>query len=288
MTALDSLLRWPLDTDGWQHTFLVGTLLVATLPLAVPGILLAGYAVRLLRAEPDDPTLPTFADLRSLAGTGLRAAGIVVAYHLPAAGLLAAGTAGVASALRRWRALPLLRPGGIVGAFDLANRTETVGVALLGMALLPVCGYVATVAVTAYADTDDVTAAFAIGRLRDRMCAVATLRAWPLTSLVVASGIRAAILGGRARRFRVSAHSSPWPSGSTAASSPSASGTKRGRPTTRPSGTRGRTRSQRAPIRSETTCRESAPVVGRDGSTTHRDTGTTIRASRLSRRRGRL
>jgi hypothetical protein len=197
MTDLDSLLRWPLDTNGWRHTLLVGTLLVATLPLAVPGVLLAGYAVRLLRTEPDDPALPTFADLRSLAGTGLRAAGIVVAYHLPAAALLAAGTTGVASAYHRWRTLLLLRPGSIVGAFDLTQLTGAVGVALLGMALLPVCGYVATVAVTAYADADDVAAAFALGRLRERVCTAATLRAWLLASLaVVVSGICAALLGG--------------------------------------------------------------------------------------------
>ena len=197
MTDFDSLLRWPLDTDGWQRTLLVGTLLVATLPLAIPGVFLAGYAVRLLRTGPDDPALPTFAGLRSLAGTGLRAAGIVVAYHLPAAALLVAGTAGVASAFHQWRTLLLLRPGSIVGVFDLASLTGAVGVALLGTALLPVCGYVSTVAVTAYADADDVTAAFAIGRLRDRVCAVATLRAWLLASLVVvASGVCAALLGG--------------------------------------------------------------------------------------------
>jgi hypothetical protein len=197
MTDLDSLLRRPLDTDGWQHTLLVGTLLVATLPLAVPGVLLAGYAVRLLRTEPDGPPLPTFTDLRSLAGTGLRAAGIVAAYHLPAAVLLAVGTAGAASAYHRWRTLLLVRPGSIVGAFDLAQLTGIVGIALLGMVLLPVCGYVATVAVTAYADADDVAAAFALGRLRERVCTAATLRAWLLASLVVvASGVCATLLGG--------------------------------------------------------------------------------------------
>jgi hypothetical protein len=197
MTDLDSLLRWPLGTDGWQHTFLVGTLLVATLPLAVPSVLLAGYAVRLLRAEPGDSALPTFAELRSLAGTGLRAAGIVVAYHLPAAALLAAGTAGAASAYHRWRTLLLVRPGSIAGAFDLAQLTGAVGLALLGTALLPVCGYVATVAVTTYADAGDVAAAFALGPLRERVCAVATLRAWLLASLVVvASGVCVALLGG--------------------------------------------------------------------------------------------
>lgn len=197
MTDLDSLLRWPLDTDGWQQTLLVGTLLVATLPLAIPGVLLAGYAVRLLRAEGDDASLPTFGDLRSLAGTGLRASGIVVAYHLPAAAPIAAGSAGVLSAYHRWRTLLLLRPGTTTGGFDLVNLTGSVGVALLGITLLPVCGYVATVAVTAYADTDDAAAAFALGRLRGRVRSIATLRAWLLASLVVVgSGICATLLGG--------------------------------------------------------------------------------------------
>jgi hypothetical protein len=103
----------------------------------------------------------------------------------------------VASVYHRWRTLLLFRPGSIVGAFDLAGLTGAVGVALLGAALLPVCGYVATVAVTAYADADDVAAAFALGPLRDRVCAAATLRAWLVASIVVvASGVCSALLGG--------------------------------------------------------------------------------------------
>lgn len=197
MRDLDSLIRWPLDTEGWQHTLLVGALLVATVPLAIPGVLLAGYAVRLLRTGGDDTSLPTFGDLRSLAETGLRASGIVAAYHLPAAALIAAGSAGVVSAYHQWRTLLLLRSGSITGAFDLASLTGAVGLALLGMALLPVCGYVATVAVTAYADTGDAAAAFAVGRLRGQVRSLATLRAWLLASLVVVgSGIAAALLGG--------------------------------------------------------------------------------------------
>jgi len=196
MTDLDSLARWPLETDGWLHTVLVGALLVATLPLAIPGVLLSGYAVRLLRTDFDDGSLPAFTDLRSLAETGLRAAGVVVAYHLPAAVLIAAGTAGTASAYHQWRTRLLVRPETITGAFDVASLTGAVAVALLGVALLPVCGYVATVAVTAYATTDDVGAAFALGRLRHRIRSTDTLRAWLLASLVVAgSGVCAALLG---------------------------------------------------------------------------------------------
>lgn len=196
MTDFDSLIHWPLETDGWPHTVLVGALLVATSPLLLPGVLLAGYAVRLLRTDVEDGSLPPFTDLRSLVETGLRTAGIVVAYHLPAVALIAAGTAGVMSAYHRWRSL-LFRPGAVVGAFDLTSLTGAVVLALVGMALLPVCGYVATVAVTAYADSDDLSAAFALGRLRQRVRSGATLRAWLLASLVaIGSGVCAALLGG--------------------------------------------------------------------------------------------
>jgi len=197
MTDFDSLVRWPLETDGWPHTVLVGALLVATTPFLLPAVLLTGYAVRLLRTDAEDGAVPAFTDLRALVETGLRASGIVVAYHLPAAALIAAGTTGVASAYRHWRRLLLLRPGTVPGAFDLTNLTGAVALALVGVALLPVCGYVATVAVTAYADTDDVAAAFALGRLHERVRSAATLRAWLLASLVVVgSGICAALLGG--------------------------------------------------------------------------------------------
>jgi len=197
MTDVDSLVRWPLETDGWPHTVLVGALLVATTPLLIPGVLLVGYAVRLLRADIGDGALPDFTDLRSLVETGLRASGVVVAYHLPAVALIAAGTAGVASVYRRWRRALLLRPDTVVGAFDLTSLTGTVALALVGIALLPVCGYVATVAVTAYADADDLSAAFALGRIRRRATSTATLRAWLLASVaVIGSGIAAALVAG--------------------------------------------------------------------------------------------
>jgi hypothetical protein len=196
MTDFDSTLRWPLETDGWTHTVLVGALFVATLPLVIPGVLLAGYAVRLLRADPDDP-LPDFGDLRSLAATGVRAAGIVAAYTLPAAALIAAGATGLTSASAGWRTPFLARPASVVGAVDLAGLTAAAVAAVAGTVLLPACGYAATVAVTAYASTDDVTEAFAPGRIGRRIRSTATLRAWLLASLVaVGVGVCAALLGG--------------------------------------------------------------------------------------------
>lgn len=192
MTAdLDSLVRWPLRTDGWPRTLLIGALLVVTAPLVLPSVLLAGYAVRLLRTDVDDP-LPAFDDPRSLAATGGRAAAIGVAYHLPAAALLTAGV-GAASAALRWRAPGTLRPASVAasltaGALDPASLPGLV--ALVGVGSLPVCGYLATVAVTAYATTDDVAEAFAFDRIRRRALSTATVRAWLLGSLVtVVAGV---------------------------------------------------------------------------------------------------
>jgi hypothetical protein len=199
MTDLDSTLRWPLEADGWMDTVLVGALLVATMPLVVPGVLLAGYAVRLLRAETG--TLPRFTDLRSLARTGLRAAVVVVAYHLPAVVPIAVGSAGVTAAYAGWRSGLLSGPTSVLGAVDLAGLTVAAVVSVVGVALLPVCGYVATVGVTAYASTDDLGEAFALGRIGRRARSTATLRAWLLASLVaVGAGLCAALCGVVAAR----------------------------------------------------------------------------------------
>ncbi|WP_338741522.1 DUF4013 domain-containing protein [Haloplanus salilacus] len=188
----DSLVRWPLRTDEWPRTVLVGALLVATAPLVLPSVLLAGYAVRLLRTDFDDGSLPAFDDPRSLVGTGTRAAGVVVAYHLPAAVLLTAGV-GAASASLRWRAPATLRPAAVVAS--LTSGPLSGALALAGAVVLPVCGYLATVGLTAYATTDDVAEAFAVGRIRRRALSIATLRAWLLGSLVtVVTGVCAIVL----------------------------------------------------------------------------------------------
>lgn len=181
-----STVRWPLRTERWPRTVLVGALLVATIPLVLPTVLLAGYAVRLLRTDFAEGSLPAFDDPRALANTGLRAAAVVVAYHLPAAVLLTVGV-GAASTALRWGAPGMLRPAAVVGSFSAgALGPASLGgiVALVGVLSLPVCGYVATVAVTAYATTDDVAEAFAFDRIRRRALAATTLQAWLLGSLV--------------------------------------------------------------------------------------------------------
>ncbi|SDZ90078.1 Protein of unknown function [Haloplanus vescus] len=203
--AIDTLARWPLDTEDWPRTVLVGALLVATLPFVVPGVLLAGYAVRVLRVDVGDDPLPRFTDIRALAETGVRATGIVAAYHLPAVALVAIGTRGAASAsvFLQWETLVRFGPSAVGRLPGLAALAGAVGVGLLGAALLPLCGYVSTVAVTAYADTDTLADAFALGRIRRRVFSAATLRAWLLASL--------AVLGSGVGAFLVATAATPIP-----------------------------------------------------------------------------
>ncbi|MFB6102006.1 MAG: DUF4013 domain-containing protein [Haloplanus sp.] len=196
MTAdLDSLVRWPLDTEEWPHTVLVGALLVATTPLVVPAVLLAGYAVRLLSTDIGDDALPSFAGVRALGETGTRAVGIVAAYHLPPLLLLGVGAGGLTT-LRYVGLRSALRPTAVGATLTPAALSGGVAVAA-GVAVLPLCGYLSTIAVTAYAATGSVGDAFAAGRLRRRACSTGRLRAWLLASLVVVgSGVVAFLLGG--------------------------------------------------------------------------------------------
>ncbi|MFB6256074.1 MAG: DUF4013 domain-containing protein [Haloplanus sp.] len=192
MTDLDSTLHRPLETDGWAHTVLVGTLLVVTMPVVVPGVLLAGYAVRLLRTDPDDP-LPDFTAPRSLAETGVRAAGIVAVYHAP---VLLAGVAGVTSAITLVHdgSVATLRP--LVFSAPTLRTTLPVALAVVGAATVPVSGYLSTIGVTAYAATDRLGAAFDPVRIRRRAWSKTTFVAWMFGVLVtVAGGIVAFLVG---------------------------------------------------------------------------------------------
>ncbi|MFC6988023.1 hypothetical protein ACFQJD_03520 [Haloplanus sp. GCM10025708] len=53
---IDTAIRDVTRADDWPDVALVGTLLAATTALVLPAVLLAGYAVRVLRADTDDPT----------------------------------------------------------------------------------------------------------------------------------------------------------------------------------------------------------------------------------------
>jgi hypothetical protein len=189
----ETLVRRPFRTETWPRTALVGTLLVATLPLVVPSVLLAGYVVRLLRRGSDDP-LPTFADVRELARTGLFASAITLAYHLPALALFGALFVAVSSTLASpWAfpTVPAFRPTGFGALVRAAGPA-----AFVTVAVVPVCSYAAAIALTAFARTGDVADAFDSDRIRRLATSVGVCRAFLLAVLVtVVAGVVAGVVG---------------------------------------------------------------------------------------------
>lgn len=77
------------SVDGFLDTALPTALLVAVASWLPAAVLLLGYAVRVVRAAlRGDDSLPPLTDIRGLGVTGLRAAAVVLAFHLPALGCL--------------------------------------------------------------------------------------------------------------------------------------------------------------------------------------------------------
>ena len=171
MTRFDPAVLDPRSPDQSTDTLLdvalpVGLLVAATawLPAAV---LLLGYAVRVLRAElRGDDRLPSLADVRSLARTGLRAAAVVTVFQLPT--LLAFG-----ASLELWRdgrgylvgsdpAFAFTDPAAFAHVAVLAPGRDPAVVAAFACTVVVafLTGYLATVALVAFAATGRLGAGF--------------------------------------------------------------------------------------------------------------------------------
>ena len=95
--SLKKLFRFPFQAPNWQSRFLVGTALILAnyvLPI-VPGIFVAGYALRVMRQTlaGQDPELPAWDDWGELTKDGLRGMLVNLVYFLPALLIFAVGTA---------------------------------------------------------------------------------------------------------------------------------------------------------------------------------------------------
>ena len=93
--SLKKLFRFPFQAPNWQSRFLVGTALILAnyvIPI-VPGIFVAGYALRIMRQTlaGQDPELPAWDDWGELAKDGLRAMLVNLVYFLPALLVFAVG-----------------------------------------------------------------------------------------------------------------------------------------------------------------------------------------------------
>jgi hypothetical protein len=181
ITASLTYLR---ESDGWVKTVVLGGLLTLLGFLVVPTVLVAGYLVRVLRGTMHgDDAPPQFDDWGSLAGDGVRAFAIALAYGLVPA-VVVAVTAGLAAAA----AGPGPRSGLVVGAVGL-------GGGLLALALGLLAAYVVPAAVANYAEQGSIRSGFAVGDLRPVLTSGTYATAWVTGfAIILGAGLVAAVL----------------------------------------------------------------------------------------------
>jgi len=95
--SLKRLFRFPFQAPNWQSRFLVGSALILAnyvIPI-VPGIFVAGYALRVMRQTlaGQEPELPAWDDWGELTKDGLRAVLVSLVYFLPGLLVFMGGTA---------------------------------------------------------------------------------------------------------------------------------------------------------------------------------------------------
>lgn len=192
---LGDALEYPARGDDAPTTILVGGLLpllsiliavvgtalavvivgLVVLPLAVvPGIVLRGYRVAVLRAVgSDEPEPPRFRNWRRLFADGLRHLAITVVYAIPVA-------------------VPVGLFLGIVfagGGADSAAAEALVALAAVASGALAVCGllgfaYLRPLAIANFARENELRAAFDRGAIRTAALSRAYAAAWLLAAVV--------------------------------------------------------------------------------------------------------
>lgn len=155
-------------TDSLLDTALPAALLVAVASWLPAGVLLLGYAVRVIRAElrgGDD--LPPVTDVRGLARTGLSAGAVVVAYQLPALLVVAGAFALAASSVDSGQfgvtvTPPLTEPVTLAHYYLTAPGVAFGTVAAFVLAGVALCltSYAGAFGLVTFARTDRLASAF--------------------------------------------------------------------------------------------------------------------------------
>jgi hypothetical protein len=171
------------QSDDWVKTFVIGSILTL---FVIPMFLVVGYLLRVLRVtmrDEDEP--PVFDDWGDLAVDGLKGLVIGFAYFLIpgviGAVLVGFGIAGAVA-------------GGSDAAGILGGVTALVGF-LLALVLGLVAAYITPAALSNYAETDRMGAAFALGELRPVLFSGKYATAWlyAFVILIVAGIITGAL-----------------------------------------------------------------------------------------------
>ncbi|WP_318569773.1 DUF4013 domain-containing protein [Salinigranum marinum] len=154
---IEALLTYPMESDDWLVTVLIGTVLTLLSVFIIPGILVYGYLVRVLRAGMDDaPEPPAFGDWGSLFVEGLVATVILFVYQLIPLVVFAVTVGG---------SLAAIATGSRVGAG--VGMAGLFGGLALSVVLALVFSYVGLVGVANYAREGTIGAGFDVGVIID-------------------------------------------------------------------------------------------------------------------------
>lgn len=179
---LEDALAYPRRSDDWVATILIGGVLMLLSFLVLPGLVVQGYLLRVLRrvATGDVEAAPSFTEWGELLVDGIRLFVVGIAYSLVVVVpmvVLAAVTSGLAAASPR-------AAGPVVVVLILAS-----------LVLSFVLAYFLPAAITNFAVEDSIGGAFAFGTITDAAISSEYATAWVLALVVgVVGGLVAAAL----------------------------------------------------------------------------------------------
>lgn len=157
MPSIEDAVTYPMESDDWIVTVLIGGVMLFLSFLIIPAFIAYGYLVRAIRSNLDgEPEPPTFGDWGELFVDGLKVFVIGLVYMLiPLAVIIfTTGTAVLA-----------MFTGGEAGAAAGAG-TLMIGM-LVGFVLSLVFGYLAVVGIVNYAHEGSFGSAFDIGTIKE-------------------------------------------------------------------------------------------------------------------------
>lgn len=182
LARLEAALRYPWADGDAGVTLVVGGILTLLSPLVLPGLLVLGYALRVVEAVlADDEGPPVLGDWGRLLVEGLKGAVVILGYVVVPLGLGLAAVAAYAAAMGVGPGGRLLRFGR---AFDAGLGLVVLVFLLAGLALA--VAYLAPAALVHLGRTGRLGAAFALGDVRRLAGAPAYGSAWLLALAVFA------------------------------------------------------------------------------------------------------
>lgn len=173
---LSDALRYPLASDGWLRTILVGGLLTVLSVLVIPAFFLQGYYVRVLRGVAnDDPDPPRFDDWGDLFVDGVKLVVVNILVVLTLFVIL--GVTSIVFGGGSVLADGAAEVGAVSGVLGAASVAVIVAVSFLFT-------YVTPAMFTNFAREDSIAGAFDVSTILSGVLTVEYLVAWLLAVVV--------------------------------------------------------------------------------------------------------